>query len=179
MTQGCLDGGPSLRDPLQELQHPLEILAAELDQHEVDAGGHAGGLRVVEFEPTMDLAPRRYADAVVLRPAGRIDHTSSPDFRTALAPYLDRCAAEQDRVVLDLSGVEYISSAGLRVLMLAAKQARAQGGTAVVAALQPIVSEIFEISRFHLVLDVYPSTREALAALSPAALAAFPRPGVT
>ena len=116
---------------------------------------------------------------MVLRPAGRIDHTSSPDFRTALAPYLDRCAAEQDRVVLDLSGVEYISSAGLRVLMLAAKQARAQGGTAVVAALQPIVSEIFEISRFHLVLDVYPSTREALAALSPAALAAFPRPGVT
>ncbi|MBI2525454.1 MAG: STAS domain-containing protein [Candidatus Rokubacteria bacterium] len=126
----------------------------------------------------MELAPRRCADAVILCPAGRIDHTVSPDFKAALAPHLDRCGAERDRVVLDLSGVEYISSAGLRVLMLAAKQVKAQGGTMVVAALGPIVREIFEISRFHLVLDVYPTTRDALAAVSPAALAAFSQTGV-
>ena len=44
--------------------------------------------------------------------------------------------------MLDLSGVDYISSVGLRVLMLAAKQAKKQGGTVVVANLQTVVREI-------------------------------------
>ena len=67
-----------------------------------------------------------------------------------------------DRVVLDLSGVEYISSVGLRVLMLASKQAKAQGCALGVCGLQPVVREIFEISRFNLVLPVFPTLREAL-----------------
>jgi anti-sigma B factor antagonist len=121
----------------------------------------------------MDLQPRRFADTVVLAPAGRIDHASAESLKEALAPYLERCAAGQDQLVLDLSGVDYISSAGLRVLMLARKQAKAQGGTLVVAALSPIVREIFEISRFTVVFEVFPSPREALARVSPAALAAF------
>jgi anti-anti-sigma factor len=76
-------------------------------------------------------------------------------------------------VVIDLADVEYISSVGLRVLMLASKQAKAQGGALVVADLQPVVREIFEISRFTLVVEVFATLREALAKLSPAALAAF------
>jgi anti-sigma B factor antagonist/stage II sporulation protein AA (anti-sigma F factor antagonist) len=121
----------------------------------------------------MDLRPRRFADTLVLAPVGRIDHASAEGLKEALAPYLGRCAAGQDQLVLDLSGVDYISSAGLRVLMLARKQAKAQGGTLVVAALSPIVQEIFEIGRFTVVFEVFPSTREALARVSPAALAAF------
>ena len=121
----------------------------------------------------MDLQPRRFADTLVLAPAGRIDHASAESLKDALASYLGRCAAGQDQLVLDLSGVEYISSAGLRVLMLARKQAKAQGGTLVVAGLQPIVREIFEISRFTVVFDIFPSARDALARVSPIALAAF------
>jgi len=64
----------------------------------------------------MELSPRRFADAVVLAPAGRIDQSSADAFKAALAPHLERCADGGDRVVLDLSGVDYISSAGLRVL---------------------------------------------------------------
>ena len=63
----------------------------------------------------------------------------------------------------------------MRILMLARKQAQAQGGTLVVAALGPMLREIFEISRFSAVFDVYPSVRDALAAISPTALAAFER----
>ena len=96
----------------------------------------------------MDLPHTRYADTVVLAPSGRIDHASAQAFKAALAPHIERCAAGHDGVVLDLSGVNYISSAGLRVLMLARKQAKAQGGTVVVACLTPVVKEIFEISRF-------------------------------
>lgn len=121
----------------------------------------------------MDLAPRRLADTVVLRPAGRINHESSETLKDAFQPFLASCAAGQDQLVIDLSAVEYISSAGLRVLMLARKQAKTQGGTLVVAGLQPIVKEIFEISRFTVVFEVFASVREALARISPPALAAL------
>jgi anti-anti-sigma factor len=121
----------------------------------------------------MDLSLTRFADTVVLAPAGRIDHGSAEGFKDALRPHLERCAAGQDQLVLDLSGVDYISSAGLRVLMLARKQAKAQGGTLVVAGLTPVVKEIFEISRFTVVFEVFPSVRDALARISPTAAAAF------
>jgi anti-sigma B factor antagonist/stage II sporulation protein AA (anti-sigma F factor antagonist) len=65
--------------------------------------------------------------------------------------------------VLDLGAVDYVSSAGLRVLMLASRQARAQGGTIVIAALQPVVREIFEISKFTLVFPCFATVAEALA----------------
>ena len=75
----------------------------------------------------MELVSRRFADTVVLFPEGRIDHATAEQFKAALAPHLATCAEGRDRVVIDMSGVEYISSVGLRVLMLAAKQAKAQG----------------------------------------------------
>jgi anti-anti-sigma factor len=121
----------------------------------------------------MELAAKRFADTVALFPAGRIDHATAEGFKAALRPHLAACAAGRDRVVLDLAGVEYISSVGLRVLILASKQAKAQGGALAVTDLQPVVREIFEISRFNLVLEVFPTLREALAKLSPPGLAAF------
>jgi len=121
----------------------------------------------------MELQSRRFADTLILGPVGRIDHANAELLREALAPHMLRCAAGQDQLVLDLSGVDYISSAGLRVLMLARKQAKVQGGTLVVAGLQPVVREIFEISRFTVVFEVFPSARDALARISPSAAAAF------
>jgi anti-anti-sigma factor len=119
----------------------------------------------------MELASKRFADTAVLFPEGRIDHATAEQFKAALAPHL--AAAGRERLVIDLTGVEYISSVGLRVLMLASKQAKAQGCALGVCGLQPVVREIFEISRFNLVLQVFPTLREALAALSTEALAAF------
>ena len=121
----------------------------------------------------MELTAKRFADTVALFPAGRIDHATADSFKAALAPHLAGVSAGGDRAVIDLAGVEYISSVGLRVLMLASKQVKAQGGALAVAGLQPVVREIFEISRFNLVLEVFPTLREALAKLSPAGLAAF------
>ena len=112
----------------------------------------------------MELAPRRFADAVVVSPAGRVDQSNVEAFQAALAPHLQSCAADGDRVILDLAGLEYISSAGLRVLMLAAKQCKAQKGTLLVTGPQPLVREILEISKFTLVLKIVPSVEEALAA---------------
>ena len=57
--------------------------------------------------------------------------------------------------------------------MLASRQAKAQHGRIYVAALQPMVAEIFEISHFNLVFQVFPTVREALAASSAEAALAF------
>jgi len=121
----------------------------------------------------MELVVKRFADTVVLFPLGRVDHATADELKADVAPHLATCGPGQDRVVIDMTGVEYISSVGLRVLMLASKQAKAQGCTLVVCGLQPVVREIFEISRFNLVLQVFPALREALAAVSAEALAAF------
>lgn len=116
----------------------------------------------------MELTERRAGKALVLAPAGRIDMTTAETFRERLIPLVRAAGQSGEPVVLDFSGVEYISSAGLRVLMLAAKEGRASGGKIAVAALQPLVGEIFQISRFDKVLPCHPGLAEALAALAPA-----------
>jgi anti-anti-sigma factor len=121
----------------------------------------------------MQVSQQRYADALVLTPVGRIDNSTTDALRTDLNAHLAACRNGGDRLVLDFSGVDYISSVGLRVLMLAAKKAREQDGTIVVAGLQPVVREIFEISRFNLVFQCYETVREALAKVSPSALVAY------
>ena len=121
----------------------------------------------------MDIKNKTYGDVLVLSPEGRIDHANSEDFRNGLAPFIERCKSDGERIVLDLVGVDYISSAGLRCFMLAEKQAKSQGGTIVVAAMQPVVKEIFEISRFTLVFDTFATVQEAIAKFSPAALQAY------
>jgi anti-sigma B factor antagonist len=123
----------------------------------------------------MKLDSRTYADTLVVAPAGRLDHDNCEAFRAGLQPLLDRALASRQRIVVDLSGLDYVSSAGLRCFMLAAKQAGTQGGKIVLAALRPVVAEIFQISRFDMVFELHPSVREALAAMSPDAAAAFDR----
>jgi len=68
-------------------------------------------------------------------------------------------------VLVNLSGVDYISSAGLRALMMASKQSKASEGRLAVAALSPVVQEIFTISRFALVVQVFETPGEAIEAL--------------
>jgi len=121
----------------------------------------------------MALAHRSYGSARVVSPRGRLDHDNCDEFQRDLAAELDACAQDGASLVLDMSGLEYVSSAGLRCLMIAARQAAARQSRVVAAAPQPVVAEILQISRFNLVLPVYGTTREAVASVSPDALAAF------
>jgi anti-sigma B factor antagonist len=123
----------------------------------------------------MNLNPRSIGDVLVFAPAGRLDHDSVDAFRASLQPELDAALDAGRGVLFDLSGLEYVSSAGLRCFMLAAKQASARNGKMAVAAPRPVVAEIFEISRFNMVFRVFPALREALAYFSAEALAAFER----
>ncbi|MEO6896108.1 MAG: STAS domain-containing protein [Caldimonas sp.] len=121
----------------------------------------------------MQIATRRFADTVVARPEGRIDHRSAEAFETALAPWLAEAGARRGPLVLDFSAVEYISSVGLRVLMVAARRMREQEAPLLVAALRGVVAEIFAISRFDRILIVAATLDDALATCSPEALAQY------
>jgi len=121
----------------------------------------------------MNATLRRYASATVLQVAGRLDQDTCEGFRVDLMKQVEAAAREGGTVVLDLSGLEYVSSAGLRCFMLASREAKAQQARIFVAALQPMVEEIFEISHFNLVFQVFPTLRDALAAVSSEAVAAY------
>ena len=123
----------------------------------------------------MNASLRRYASATVLQVAGRLDQDTCEAFRLDLMKQVEAAAREGGTVVLDLSALEYVSSAGLRCFMLASREAKAQQARIFVAELQPMVAEIFEISHFNLVFQVFPTLREALAAVSPEAAAAYGR----
>jgi len=121
----------------------------------------------------MNANLRRYGPAVVLTVGGRLDQDNCDAFRTQLTKEVEAAADEGATVVLDLSALEYVSSAGLRCFMLASREAKARRARIFVAALQPMVAEIFKISHFNLVFQVFGSVREALGAISPEAAAAY------
>jgi anti-anti-sigma factor len=121
----------------------------------------------------MNVSSRRFANAVVVSVDGRLDQDTCAAFTTDLMRFVDAAANESGAVVLDLAKLEYISSAGLRCFMLASRQAKTQRAKIAVAALQPMVAEIFQISHFNLVFQVFPTVREALGAVSADAAAAF------
>ena len=121
----------------------------------------------------MNVSSRRFANAVAVHVSGRLDQDTCEAFRGQLIGFVEQAAHDGGAIVLDLSSLEYVSSAGLRCFMLASRQAKAQHGRIFVAALQPMVAEIFEISHFNLVFQVFPTLREAMAAVSNDAAAAF------
>ena len=123
----------------------------------------------------MNVTSRRFANAVVLRVEGRLDQDTCNAFTGDLMKSVDVAAVDGGGVVLDLSGLEYVSSAGLRCFMLASRQAKSHHARIAVAALQPMVSEIFEISHFNLVFQVFPTVGEAVGAVSAEAGAAYGR----
>jgi anti-sigma B factor antagonist/stage II sporulation protein AA (anti-sigma F factor antagonist) len=110
----------------------------------------------------VEISEQRQGNVVVLRPIGRINNDTSPTFLAKLFASVEPTSAA---VLVDFSDVEYISSAGLRALMAASKQSKASQSRLAVVGLTPVVKEIFEISRFSHVVQVFETSAEALAAL--------------
>ena len=91
----------------------------------------------------MDIVEQRQDGIVILAPAGRVDSTTSD----ALEQALGRATGAGDRrVIVDLGAVEYISSAGLRVLLVAAR--RIGGGALVLCSLAEPVRQVFDLAGF-------------------------------
>src|SRR5438132_12923817 len=122
---------------------------------------HEDGVRVILRQGLpVDIGERRQANILVLAPVGRIDNLTSAEFQARL---LAAVTADSADVVVDLSGVEYISSAGLRALMTASRQKPKERRLAVIR-LNAVVHEIFTISRFSHLVPIFATVEEASAA---------------
>ena len=81
---------------------------------------------------------------------GRLDTTTAPQLEETLQSVLEE---DMDALVLDFSALEYISSAGLRVLLSAQKRVRCEGGMTLVN-VNEVVMEIFEVTGFVDILNI-------------------------
>lgn len=117
----------------------------------------------------MEIIKKNVGSSVVLAPVGRIELTTADPFRDQLMTALDGLSGG-GAVVIDCAHLDYVSSAGLRALMIASKSAKSRTQGLGVAAMQPVVREIFQISRFDLVIGCFDTVRDALAQLDPPAV---------
>ena len=106
----------------------------------------------------MNICETRSGTVVVLAISGKLDGFSAP----ALEAYTTRLLADgAKRIVFDCSGLEYVSSAGLRVFLTTAKQLQTAGGRCGFAALSPAAREIFRLSCFLELLEIHNTVADA------------------
>jgi len=107
----------------------------------------------------MALAIEKIEDIVVISAEGQMNSNNAAAIEAELLSQLDKGV---HRMVLDLALLSYISSAGLRVVLLLAKRLKQVNGTLVLCELQSRVREVFDISGFLAILTVVDTRAEAL-----------------
>lgn len=108
----------------------------------------------------MEIRYDRRDGAVVVAVSGSIDTLTSGSLAESLAEQIETGA---HRLVLDMSGVDYISSAGLRSLLAAVKLARRQGGDFRLAEVDQLVLKVLTLSGFTSILKLYDDVGQAVA----------------
>ena len=106
----------------------------------------------------MSIVEEKDAEAgiTILRPIGRVDSTNAPDMEKLLRGALD---AGVTKVIFDLAQLDYISSAGLRVILMAAKKLRGSGSV-VLTGMQEGVRDVFAMSGFLALFPLMAHTLE-------------------
>ncbi|MCU1543193.1 MAG: anti-anti-sigma factor [Microbacteriaceae bacterium] len=107
----------------------------------------------------MDFAIQNVDELVaVIRGEGRLNMVSAPDLRTAVA---EAVAAGRPRVVVDLSGVEFMDSSGLGALVGCLKTTRQAGGDLRIAAPSDQVTMVLKLSNLDRILTSYATPTDA------------------
>jgi anti-anti-sigma factor len=110
----------------------------------------------------MDIVESTADGILTLAMNGKLDADSTDGFAASLNGFIDR---GDRRIVLDLAGVEYMSSVGLRALIGGAKRLMPLGGKIVLAAPKPRIRQVLEISGFTSIFTITATRDEAAAAL--------------
>lgn len=108
---------------------------------------------------SMDITTRTRNDVTLVALAGNLDSNTSPQAQQALDRIL---ASGGQKMVVDFTALDYISSAGLRVLLGTAKRLSGAGGALHLFGLNETVQEVFDISGFSTILAVFATEAEAL-----------------
>jgi stage II sporulation protein AA (anti-sigma F factor antagonist) len=111
----------------------------------------------------MMITEEPHGRVLLVAASGRLDGSTSSAFAARLEPLVARA---EPRLVLDLSGVEFISSAGLRAVLSVFRKIRAAKGAFALCAVQPPVLEVLDMSGFMNLIQVHPERDGALAALA-------------
>lgn len=107
----------------------------------------------------MEITTRMQGDVTIVGVVGNLDSKSSPEAQRALDAIL---AGGGRKIAVDFTALDYISSAGLRVMLSVAKKLGSTGGALRTFGLNATVREVFDISGFSRILAVFPSEAEAL-----------------
>ena len=108
----------------------------------------------------MEITEEKRGEVIVIGLRGRLDAVTSPSAEKRLLALISQA---NTRIVLDLSGLSYISSLGLRVLLTVAKQVRAGSGRLALAALNGTVLDILKLAGFTELFSVFQTPDEAAA----------------
>ncbi|HEY8009501.1 MAG TPA: STAS domain-containing protein [Rudaea sp.] len=117
----------------------------------------------------LDIAQEQEGAARVLALRGRLDTDTAADMELALQ---DLLAAGEHDFLIDLSGVIYVSSAGLRVLLALAKRLDGGKGSLRLCGLNASVMQVFEVAGFSKLFAIFKDRATALAGMAKAAPAA-------
>jgi anti-anti-sigma factor len=107
----------------------------------------------------MELLEENAENCVIVSVNGRLDTTNYTQLDTKLNLLAD---AGKTRIILDCTAMDYISSTGLRILLVALKRLSSAGGRFLLCGLQQGIREIFEISGFTRIFEIHPAREEAL-----------------
>jgi anti-sigma B factor antagonist len=110
----------------------------------------------------MEINEDKKGDVVILALSGKLDATTSKTFEDKLLADID---SGDQRFVIDLSQLEYVSSSGLRVFLLAAKRLSSSNGKIALCSLKNHIQQVFDLAGFSSILSIYGSRDEALKAL--------------
>ncbi len=107
----------------------------------------------------MQLSVKTTNEVKILAFEGRLDTRTSPGAQQQLTRLIE---AGENRFLVNFKKLDYISSAGLRVLLAAAKQLKGIDGELRICSLNEVVKEVFDISGFDMILPISASELEAL-----------------
>ena len=111
----------------------------------------------------METSQTHAEGVVIINAQGRIDSNTAKAFEDRL---LGAIATTDPRMVVDCSQLDYVSRAGLRVLLMAAKRVKAAKGMLALAGLKPHVQEVFDVSGFSSIFSIQAGRDAAVAAVS-------------
>ena len=107
----------------------------------------------------MKIAAKKESNALVVTVSGRMDAVTAPEFEKSIAAFI---AQGEKAFVINLGGLEYISSAGLRSVLLLGKTLQDKGGALRLANLGGMVTQVFELSGFSALFPTFDSVASAI-----------------
>lgn len=110
----------------------------------------------------MELNVKNVEKGILVSVIGRMDAVSSPEFEKEPGKLIDESNVN---FVVNLQDLTYISSSGLRSVLITAKKLKGRNGRILLASLQTVAKEIFEISGFSAIIPIYESVEEAIETL--------------